>query len=175
MANTFTKIAAASVTGASQATLEFTTIPNTYTDLLLAISVRTNRDTYGDDLKLLVNASSSAVYTNIRLYGDGSTDNADGISNTAVPYIGAGTAATATANTFSNCEIYFSNYTSSNTKIAHSRSTNDNMSSSGSLFLGCWQWAPVTQAAISTITLYPYNGTLFLQYSEAILYGIKKD
>jgi hypothetical protein len=49
----------------------------------------------------------------------------------------------------------------------------ENNATSAIATLGAYLWNPATQAAITSIAIYPYNGTVFRQYSSFYLYGIK--
>ena len=173
MANTYVAIATVTVGAGGASSIDFTSIPGTYTDLKVLLSVRTNRNATDDDLKILVNGSSASVYSNQRLYGNGSSVGGDGLGSTSVPYAGAGTGNTATASTFGNCELYFTEYTSSNTKSMLADAVAENNAFASFETFSAWRWNPATQAAITSIAITPYNGTSFAQYSTATLYGIK--
>ena len=59
MANTYTLISSVTVGSGGAANIEFTSIPATYTDLLLKLSTRTTRSTATDSNKLTVNSASA--------------------------------------------------------------------------------------------------------------------
>jgi hypothetical protein len=100
--------------GADAASIEFTSIPQTFTDLVVLISGRTNNDpdtlTYGV-LALSVN-SSTADLSNRRLLGDGSAAQSQSSSNGNILITGSAN----TANTFGNASVYIPNYTGSTAK-----------------------------------------------------------
>jgi hypothetical protein len=123
-------------------------------------------------LVLTVNASTSA-YSGKELRGYDSNTVGSTTSSTAnidpirIPSSGA------TANTFGNAEIYFSNYASSAYKSVSIDEVSENNSSSfWYLSIAGDLWSNTT--AINQITLTAYSGN-FAQYSTASLYGIKKD
>lgn len=168
MANTYTLIASNTVGSGGSAYVEFTSIPNTYTDLNLVGSARTDRsDSFLDYVSLLPNGSSSSISMR-RLYGTGSTVGSD----TSASYLLAeADTALDTANTFSNFEFYIPNYNSSNYKSLSIDAANENNSSTNnqmSLSAGLWS----NTAAITSLRLNVVGGTQFVQYSTFYLYGI---
>ena len=87
------------------ALIEFTAIPQDGTDLVILISDRSSRPAGGinDSVTVKINGVTS---TGRRIYGSGSSVAADSSHEPIDP------AATSTANTFSNIQIYISNYSS---------------------------------------------------------------
>jgi hypothetical protein len=72
----------------SQASIEFTSIPATYTHLQFRFIVRTNRGNSEDAFRIKINGDTSAGNYNAHvLYGDGANDNAGEI-NTGVGWAG---------------------------------------------------------------------------------------
>jgi hypothetical protein len=166
MANTYKALSTTTVGAGGAATISFTNIPQTYTDLLLKVSARDSRTSnqYGS---LDVTFNGSPTYSGRILYADGSTVG----STTATTNWLYGNTSISTSNTFSNCEMYIPNYTSSNNKsISSDVAVEHNASSSNSLDLIAGL-ATLT-SAITSITITPSSGTLS-QYSTATLYGIK--
>ena len=73
MANTF-QLISSNILGSSTSAITFSSIPGTYTDLLLKASVRgDNNGTSIGSFILTVNGSSSSIYSFNRLLGNGST------------------------------------------------------------------------------------------------------
>ena len=143
--------------------IEFTSIPDTYTDLYVLF---TDRNASVNDVAsyLKFNASTSG-YSVRRLIGTGSTASSQSYSERIA---GFSENANFTANTFSNTALYIPNYTSSNQKSWSSDSvTENNGYSYAGIIAGLWTGTD----AISTLTLSP-NGGSFAQYSSATLYGI---
>lgn len=167
MANTYTLIASSTVGSGGVSYVEFASISASYTDLKLVGSARSDRsDSYISYITLLPNASSSSLSAK-RLYGLGSTAYSD--SPTAL-YAETPTA-TCTSNTFSNFEIYISNYNSSNNKsfsidaVMENNSSTDNQNS---LSAGLRS----NTAAITSLRLEIAGAFNFVQYSTFYLYGI---
>jgi hypothetical protein len=165
MATTYTLISSVTVGSGGAANIEFTSIPATYTDLLMKISSRgtgtnalggyyydvtfnnTSANRTGRHLLKLQNTPSSGIYT---LWGLSSPTDF-------------------TASTFSDGELYIPNYGSSNYKSAQLDSVNENNSSTQRMVLSAGLWSDA--AAITSIKLVQGNGD-FAQYSTAYLYGI---
>jgi hypothetical protein len=157
------------------ASIDFTSIPATYTDLLIRISARTNRSGQPvDSLKLTFNGAT----TNFSARGVG----ADASSGSGFSFNNAGsasiedavfmTAATATANTFGSADIYIPNYAGSTNKSVSSDSVTENNATQSYLLFDAGLWS--NTSAITSIKLAPLNGSLINQYSTASLYGISK-
>jgi hypothetical protein len=169
MAATFTRISKVTVGSAGAATIEFTAIPQEYTDLLIKYSTRgTNADVYTSGV-LTINGSISG-YTSRWIQGTGTGISGGNYTGTSIAGWNAN-GSTATANTFGSGEIYIPNYTSSNYKaISHEDAIETNAGTTYSeLNAGIWQ----NTSAISSITLALAAGATFVQYSSATLYGIK--
>jgi hypothetical protein len=165
---TYQAIATVSVTNATQASIEFTSIPGTYTDLLIKISSRDDRaGVTATGINLSFNGSTSN-FTYRVLEGNGATV-ASANGSTSLSAIS--TSASATSNTFSNCEIYIPNYAGSNNKSFSSDSTIENNGTTSFIDLFASLWSQT--AAITSITLTPTVTSNFVQYSTATLYGIK--
>lgn len=166
MATTYEAIATVTVGSGGAANIEFTSIPGTYTDLLVKMSTRSSAATTLVAINLSLNSSTSNFSSRI-ITADGST--IDSYTNQA-RRVAVIPAANLTANTFSNDEIYLANYTSSNNKSysADSVAENNGTTFAASLIAGLWSDSSI----ISTITLTPSSGN-FVQYSTATLYGIK--
>jgi hypothetical protein len=164
MANTYTLIASYAASG-TVASIEFTSIPATYTDLLVKVSLRGTSNIGVAGLILEYNSSSSNL-TYIRLLGDGSAASS---ATSTIGQISVVQGGNATANTFSNQEIYIPNYTSANYKSANGDSVNENNATTEYMSLNRHLWNDT--AAITSLKLSPNAGSL-VQYSTAYLYGI---
>jgi len=148
------------------ASIDFTSIPQTYTDLVVKVSARATVDE--TQLELQFNGSTSG-YSIRRLTGDGSNAASASLSSVSVMQFGRGSSSTQTASTFGNTEIYIPNYTSSNNKSTSSDGVNENNATSANTYLGAGLWA--NSAAISSIKIF-FNTGNFAQYSTATLYGV---
>ena len=123
---------------------------------------------------LTFNGSSSS-YSDVYLYGDGSAAASGKDTNvTGYEYI-YGTANSATANSFSNFEIYIPNYASGNYKTFSTDSVTESNTASynNTGLLGSGLWA--NAAPITSISIAQDTATNINQYSTATLYGIKAE
>jgi mannitol-specific phosphotransferase system IIBC component len=165
MANTFVKIQTVTVGAGGAASIDFTSIPQTYSDLKIVSSSRHTEAAVSNDVLVTINSSTSN-FTAKRVYGSGSSAGSD--SNARV--VGVTVGASATASVFGNNEVYFSDYTSANYKsyIADIVGENNATTSYQMFVAGLWS----NTSPITSITL-TANGGNFVQYSTATLYGIK--
>lgn len=165
MANTFELISSVTVGAGGAASIDFTSIPATYTDLCIELSSRTTGATNGDLGYLYFNGASTNQSVK-RLQGDGSSVTSNSYSTI---YFGSA-GANDTASTFGNAYIYIPNYAGSSYKSVSIDSVNENNATTAyaRLFAGLWS----STSAINQVTLYPNNG-VWAQYSTAYLYGVK--
>jgi hypothetical protein len=168
MPNTFTKIASVTVGAGGSSSISFSSIPSTYTDLCLKVSLRSDASRINDDLLVSFNGSTSSRSWKF-LEGNGSSaSSASGTDGRFSTFDGA----TATANTFGNAELYIPNYASSNYKSVSIDTVTENNATSAYTEIEAALWS--NTAAITSITMTLGFGTVFVQYSTATLYGISK-
>ena len=170
MANTYAENLIGSVTvgAGGQSSIVFSSIPQTYADLLLVTSLRSSNG--NSDLALQFNAISTN-YSWIQVYGTGSTVSADTLSSqSTLNRAGRVNPSTTTANTFSSNEIYIPNYTGSTSKyVSVDGLYEDNATAVRTTIIA---GTSASGSAVSTITLTIDGGGNFTQYSTAYLYGI---
>ena len=171
MANTYTLISSSTVGAGGAASIDFTSIPSTYTDLCLVVSPRTNRALVNDYLKIGYNGSTTG-YSGIQLAGNGASASSATFSGISAPqYAGDIDGANATASTFSNVQIYIPNYAGSTNKSYSIDAVMETNATTAYATLSAGLWS--NTSAITSIKLQPGVGTNFVQYSTAYLYGIK--
>jgi hypothetical protein len=158
-------IATVTVGSGGASTVEFTNIPQSYEHLQLRFMLRSNRSNTLDVAGLQINSN---YYVQAHsLNGDGSSvssSNAIGLTLIA--------AASASSNIFGVGIIDILDYTNSNkNRVARALSGFDN-NGSGNAFFASGLWTSANPA--TSLILYPANGTAFVQYSQAALYGIKR-
>ena len=107
MATTYEAIATVTVGSGGAASIDFTSIPQTYTDLQLLVCARDNDGGVTSGCGITFNGTGWSG--NIELYRSGSTV---GSGTTSGETIASGNGAT--ANTFGNATVYIPNYTGSN-------------------------------------------------------------
>jgi len=164
MANTYTLISSVTVGSGGTQYINFTSIPATYTDLLIKVSIRNNASANNNTVGLRFNSDTGNT-TARRLYGTGTGDGSD--TDTQVIDVGNN----ATANIFANIEFYIPNYTSSNYKSYSADGVGENNASAAyqTLLAGLWS----SSSAITSARLALEDVLLvFKEYSTAYLYGI---
>lgn len=173
MPNTFELIASSTVGAGGAASIDFTSIPSTYTDLVIKGSTRIGTSNTSDGLFIKINNSTAFQYADRTLYGNGSSAasifNIVGDNNRGLYWLYT-TGNNATASTFGNFEIYVPNYAGSSQKSFSYDSVSENNATAAVQFLTAGLWNQTT--AINQITLTP-NTSTFQQYSTAYLYGVK--
>ena len=160
-------IATTTVGSGGAASIVFSGIPQTYTDLQIVYSARSNRSAVGDDMYIRFNGLSTNL-SSIYSYGTGSSVASS--SDAGIAFVGYLTGDTATASTFSNGMSYIPNYTGSTIKSVSTDSVTENNATTAYTQLNAGLWS--STSAITSITLDPF-GTDFAQHSSASLYGIK--
>ena len=166
MATTYTLISS-NVLTSSAASVTFSSIPATYTDLVVRASIRSDRSAVEDWLFIKFNGlTTNRSYT--RLTGSGSAA-ASGRSTTGI-VLGEINAATATANTFSNQEIYIPSYTASQNKPMSGIGMQEDNAAAAYMMASAGLWS--NTSAITEINLYPETGPNFVSGSSFYLYGI---
>jgi len=176
MPNTFELIASSTVGSGGASSIDFTSIPSTYTDLCLKFSGRSSAADVQQSMGYNFNGSTSGYTARTLLNYQGT------VYSTSMTTLTIGgtvygrlddsglVAANSTASTFSNGELYIPNYAGSTNKswswdiVAENNST----AATGLLVAGLWS----NTAAINSIKLIPNVGS-FVQYSTAYLYGVK--
>ena len=155
--------------GTAQASIEFTSIPNTFTDLVFLWSLRATgngNDNVGDTTVTF--NGSSANFTFRYLGGQGI--NAFSASGTS-GFLGWHPSNTATSNTFGNSSLYIPNYTGSTNKSYSVDQVSENNATVtySSIVAGLWS----NTATISSVAFFTSAST-FAIGSTISLYGILK-
>jgi hypothetical protein len=168
---TYIQIATVAVGSGGASTIDFTSIPSTYTDLLIKLSAKTTRSgSFQANMTLSFNGVTTNLSSRILRGLDTSANSYS--AGSAIEYSADGDGSTAT-NTFGSAEIYIPNYAGSTNKslsidsVAEANETNQ----FNYFTAGLWSnTAAITQITISTKDA----GATFKQYSTATLYGISK-
>lgn len=169
MANTHMLIASTTLSS-SAATIDFNSIPGTYTDLLVKLSGRSSTGFNAADTYIQFNGSTTS-YSGRYLMKD-SSDSVPVTSTSATNklLLGFVPATQAVANAFGSMDIYIPNYTTSASKAVHVESNTANNGVIQWLYFAHGLWA--NSSAITQITLSDASGT-FASGTTAYLYGIK--
>lgn len=170
MPSSITKISTTTLTSTT-ASITLSSIPATYTDLLIKLSTRTSRAAGNEDIYLEFNGSGGTAYLARRLYGTSALGSDSSSSVAAIEFYST-SGNTATASSFGSAEIYIPNYASANNKVVSVDAATANNSSAQvkGFALGIWS----NSAAITSIKLTPVQGGSFLADSTATLYGVTK-
>jgi hypothetical protein len=168
MPNTFELIASSTVGSGGASSIDFTSIPSTYTDLCIKASLRTAQSGTADPIQsLLIQFNGTTTNYSYRLL--------QGYNNTVASYngtsryFGDATNSDATASTFGNLEIYIPNYAGSTNKSYSADSVTENNGTKAVANLDAGLWS--NTAAITSISISAANN--LVQYSTAYLYGVK--
>ena len=174
MANTYELIEAKTLSSNTNV-VTFSSIPGTYTDLLLKASTRQNGSAEGSQIGIRFNGSSASEYSRMAIYGDGNGTVGDvSAASETFARLFFAESSTYTANTFNNVEIYIPNYVSSKYKVFSTDSVTEHNAAlqyAQSLFGGMWS----NTSAITSLSLSDLagTGTDFAINSTFYLYGIK--
>ena len=161
--SSYESIARVSLTG-TQSSIEFTSIPSTYTHLQVRLMVRSDRSAVvADSLQLQFNSDTGSNYDDHYLTGDGATASAS--ADTTVTNIGlyriAG--AGATSSVFGVSVIDVLDYKNTNKYKTIRALTGIDNNGSGRISLGSGLWR--STSAISSLKLFPNSGSSsFVQY-----------
>lgn len=172
MATTYTLISSNVLTG-SAASVTFSSIPSTYTDLVLRVSARSTAADYRSQMRSTFNGSSATNYSDTILYAFFGAASAGSIRSSGATFAAGDytVGSTATTNTFSNGEIYIPSYLiSQNKPISVSIATENNNATDIAMAATANLWRDTT--AISSMTLVLDSGS-FDTNSSFSLYGIK--
>jgi hypothetical protein len=166
MANTYTLISS-NVLSSSAASVTFSSIPATYTDLVLRGSVRS---TTAIDGGLTFNGVSSTLYSRTYLRGDGSVANSNTsgvIASVSLDDIYRNQSNT--ANTFGSFEIYVPNYLASANKPVFYDAADETNGTSAYRYATSGLFR--STSAISSLSI--AFSTAVVSGSSFYLYGIK--
>jgi len=170
MATTMNLISKQTVGSGGAASVTFSNIPQTFTDLRVIVSARSSQAATNDSAYCYFNGSSSN-YSNRFLYGTGSA--AGSATNTTGIYLAPINGDSSTANTMGNLDFYIPNYTSTtNAKSVSVDGVQESNASASFMAISAGLWNPGTQAAITSIAIYPATGPNWLEFSTFYLYGI---
>lgn len=169
MAVTYVAIATTTVGSGGASSIEFTSIPGTYTDLKLVVSGRSNTSS-AQGLFFSLNSSTSNRSSRF-LDGDGASASSGSATDgyTGGTILGTG----ATTNTFGNTEFYFPNYAGSNNKSFSLDNVTETNATTAYANLAAGLWSNTSAITSIKLTIGSTAAHSFVQYSTATLYGIK--
>tara|TARA_R110002126_G_scaffold231535_1_gene376140 strand:+ start:128 stop:634 length:507 start_codon:yes stop_codon:yes gene_type:complete len=166
MANTFELISAVTVSS-PQASISFSSIPSTYTDILVSCSLRHS----GAQVFATLSLNAGGSYSYRKIVGTGSgTPSSDSASDNLYQIWVDGN--NQTASTFSSSQIYIPNYASTSTYKSISIESVTENNATG-VYTGMSAALYSSNTAITSLTITPWATDTFVQYSTAYLYGVK--
>ena len=164
MAIAYNLISSVTVGSGGAAYVEFTSIPQTYTDLNIVISGRNTSS--GDWFSMNFNGSTS-TFTGKQIFANASA--AYSYSKTDNNEYGVIPNSSTTANTFGSTSLYIPNYTSSNNKSFSIDSVTENNGATAYAVFTAGLWS--TSSAITSVRL-TISANTFTEHTTAYLYGI---
>jgi hypothetical protein len=153
--------------GTAAASIEFTSIPQTFTDLKIVCSLRTTESALIGYAYVAFNGTTTANQSGRTLEGSGSGASSQAVSNLLFPVNGS----TSTSNTFTSTDIYVPNYAGSTNKSISTDAVVENNATTASLWLVAGLWSDT--AAITSANIVLFSNT-FPAGSTVSLYGITK-
>jgi hypothetical protein len=165
MAKTYEPIATTTLTSAA-ANITFSSIPATYTDLILVLNVAIASGGGGESV-IRFNSDSGSNYSNTYLYGNGTSALSARNTNSTVGRVSYSASFTTTVGNM-NYIVQVQNYSNSTTyKTFLSRANNAANAADG--IAGLWR----STSAITSIQFFYSDSSNIITGSSATLYGIK--
>jgi hypothetical protein len=165
MPKTYTPIATQTLTIAS-GTIDFNSIPQTYTDIVIATNAKTTTSSGTPSINLRVNGDTSANYSLTQMYGDGSSAASSRVTGQSFAYFS--NIPNNSTNAWGSGIGSIMNYSNTTTfKTFLSRS--DDVTNYAIARVNLWR----STAAITSIQLYEGSAGVFAPGSTFTLYGIK--
>jgi hypothetical protein len=156
----------------SAASVTFSSIPATYTDLVIRASVRGDVSALLGAMKINFNGDTATNYSYTNLLGNSSAASSSYASAQTTDSIINIDDATATASTFGSFEVYIPNYTSTSSKpFSGFDVTENNAATAGAADIQVNAHLYRGASAISSIVFAPSSGN-FVTGSSFYLYGI---
>lgn len=158
---------ASNTLGAAAASVTFSAIPSTYTDLLVKASVRVaSGGAVANSVRLTIN--SSTANQSFRFMRGNGADVGSG-SGSTYTLGNAANGTTSTASTFSNLELYIPSYTASQNKPISGFWAHENNATTAYIYGEARLWS-----STSAITSLSFDSTVNLDAGTSFfLYGIK--
>jgi hypothetical protein len=169
MTATYENIATTTL-GSNQASVTFSTISGSFTDLVLVASGRSNNAANTDTYLMTFNGDTANNYSRTRLLGNGSSASSAGRSNAPNIDFEGISGNNAASGVFSLATVALQNYsntTTNKTVLIRGNDANGTVLATVGLYR--------SSSAITSITLAPSNGTQILSGSTFTLYGIKAE
>lgn len=167
MANTYTLISS-NVLSTATASVTFSAIPNTYTDLVIKASIRNSSG--GTAATAVTFNGQASGYSVTRLRANGTTASSGRTTGATFLYYGINDS-TYTSNVFNSWEMYLPNYLSTTSKPSSVIQATEN-NSIADFYIDLDAGLSNITSAITSITI-TANGNTWVAGSSFYLYGIK--
>jgi len=167
MAATYELIASNTLT-TTAASVTFSAIPATYTDLVLRVSART--DTTTSLIFLGFNGDTSGVWSRTSLRGSGSAASSGSNTSLAEMQLENVNISSYTADTFNNMEVYIPSYTASQNKPISNFGVSETNASAANMAASAGLWR--ITSAVNEVKISGSSAN-FVSGSSFFLYGIK--
>jgi hypothetical protein len=176
MPSTYTLISS-NVLSVSAASVTFSAIPSTYTDLVLRMSIRAATYSGATDvgIRIAINADTSTIYSVTNINAASNTPNSQRFTGqTGLIIYGASNGSTTTTNTFSSSEVYIPNYNVAQARqVSSFGAPETNATSLDNRPLAACANLYTGTTAITSLVLTQQDSTNFAAGSSFYLYGIK--
>lgn len=163
---------ASNTLSSSAASVTFSAIPNTYTDLVLRMTARTDVSPAKPDYFAIVFNGITTNYSRTQLVNSVSNTISSANVTNAGKIVSTGIGSNNTANTFGSAEIYIPNYAMTNAKPISAFGVAENNGTTGAengIFANLWNNSNTISSFVIS-SLYVAN---FESGSSFFLYGIK--
>jgi len=171
---TYKLISSLTVGSGGTSSIQFTSIPNTYTDLLLKLSLRSTNSAGWNNAPIRLQFNSeTGGYSNLTIRGNGSSvsSSSNDYAGTSRMFVGEGAATPSGSSMFGNAEVYIPNYTWDKNKSVSVESIR--ALDGGNADLNITAGLLTANSAITSITIETYTpNSGWTEYSTAYLYGI---
>ncbi len=173
-----TLISSATVGAGGATSIDFASIPGSFTDLVILISGRSSTSSGNYDWGIQVNGDSSTSKTARQLISGGTSVSSYTNTLSYAGYTGRVPTAADTASTFGMTQVYIPNYSGASTKtwLAETVAENNGTSVSSGVVLDLNTGSfGITSAITSLSVRYIVSGSMSAnQYTTVYIYGISK-
>lgn len=172
---TFTQIANYTITGSAASSIDIQSIPSTYTDLVVKLSLRHTTAGGEDTPYVRFNNDSGSNYDQVfgSARGSGSGTPAQSSGGTTASWIGTLPGAGDTSDSFASIDLFIPNYANTSYyKVHYAESVTEGMAASlyTRVFGSTWK----STSAINRITVAVNSGYSLAVGSSVNIYGISK-
>lgn len=165
-------IGVATVPSGGVASVTFGSIPQTYTHLQVRVLGRTNRALFRDFIGINFNSDTGNNYAYHQIDGTGTSAGSSGVTSFSEINTGyLGSANASNANAFGVIIIDILDYTNTNKNTTTRALGGFDDNGQGPIIFSSGLW--MNTNAITSVLITPGVGTLFSEYSQFALYGIK--